>query len=832
MIGDINQMIDNYPFTIEPKCAVNRFAISEVISVPFEAPFETMDGEVNLTEGKFDIIYPVRHNFLEERLNKNIPYQPLNNFHIYTPFENDRIEFSTFLTTPHVLHAYAYTFFNFNQSVTIPFKLTTCGGIKIWVNQKLQVTFEPFTRNEPTSTEIELSFSEGQNELCVFFDDLAERDINYYFELINLSNSSIRGTIPLSIPSMEYENAERLLNAIFFEKDYFSDGSIQFRYPTELLDSSITLRIRVNPKWTTDKKEEKDGNITEFQFDDFYIELSPKEDVGVLGTVSDFTTAGITKFELGIPLSNGDYLTKEFTVSIFNEKKYRNILSGKTIQERKKEALNYYSQLNLHDINIGLSKILLESFDLNQDWEDFEASFKLIEEKGDCADFVLTPLLAIYCAFQDKFPYSMHKKIKELAIDFRYWIDEPGNDVMWFFSENHAFLFHICQYLAGTLYPDSIFSVSKKSGREQYKLGRERIDHWFDLFFQYGLSEWNSTTYIPIDLIGLFSLFIAAPDDNIKKKAKKALDTLFEIIALNFHGNVMSSTYGRVYEHNLKAMQQGELSSVINIAWKKGFFNNALRPSFLFAISNYIPPEHYHNYLEVPEGQALQAEYKQGINQAYSYIYKTKDYDLSSVINYRPFETGLQQHTVNLSLGAENPAILWINHPGERKFSGENRPSFWAGNQILPQIFQYQNHGFIRYKLKSDVLPFIHLYFPFWKIDEWEKQKDWLFIKKEDAYCAIYFSNNFELTQTNAIAKREIRSNGKEHFIYIQCSNQHESKSFDRFKKNINEIQITDYTIQTNTTTNFSIDKDTLYLNNQPINYLSGYQPIIKFKTI
>ena len=54
-----------------------------------------------------------------------------------------------------------------------------------------------------------------------------------------------------------------------------------------------------------------------------------------------------------------------------------------------------------------------------------------------------------------------------MILNFRYWIDEPGNDVMWFFSENHALLFHICQYYAGTLYPNEVFTCSGRTGRCQ-----------------------------------------------------------------------------------------------------------------------------------------------------------------------------------------------------------------------------------------------------------------------------------------------------------------------------------------------------------------------------
>ena len=69
----------------------------------------------------------------------------------------------------------------------------------------------------------------------------------------------------------------------------------------------------------------------------------------------------------------------------------------------------------------------------------------------------------------------------ELAMcGFRYWIDEPGNDVMWYFSENHAFLFHVSQYLWGCIFGKETFTVSGRTGAEQSEIGKKRVLAWFD----------------------------------------------------------------------------------------------------------------------------------------------------------------------------------------------------------------------------------------------------------------------------------------------------------------------------------------------------------------
>ena len=100
----------------------------------------------------------------------------------------------------------------------------------------------------------------------------------------------------------------------------------------------------------------------------------------------------------------------------------------------------------------------------------------------------------------------MRSAIDEAILGFRYWMDEPGNDVMWYFSENHALLFHTACYLAGALFPDAVFRRSGRIGREQSEVGRERLLDWFNHFEKHEMAEWNSAPYFPIDFKGLAAL--------------------------------------------------------------------------------------------------------------------------------------------------------------------------------------------------------------------------------------------------------------------------------------------------------------------------------------
>lgn len=293
----------------------------------------------------------------------------------------------------------------------------------------------------------------------------------------------------------------------------------------------------------------------------------------------------------------------------------------------------------------------------------------------------------------------------------------------------------------------------------------------------------------------------------------------------------MATTYGRVYEHDLKAMELGEVSNLAFITWKKGNLNTAMRSTALFCISDYIPPQLDQFFVE-DDSKAILTQYIQGIKQVYTYNFKTKNYCMSSAIHFNAFNRGHQQHSMNLSLGQDNTQV-WLNHPGESVFSGENRPSFWAGNGYSPNIRQYKQTMLLEYRIQDRFIPFIHAYLPFWKLDEIIENNNWLFVRKDKTYLGIYFSEGYERITEGAVAFREVRSNGKNHKVILTMSSEHEHQSFNQF---INEqlestIEITDndWFYQNNRIGTLAMIQDELYVNQKKVEYNAGYKVECEF---
>ncbi len=714
---------------------------------------QTFNAPINLEEGYKQIIYPVRAEFteLEENMD-DIFREDIDYKYIYTPFENSKIEFSTFIKVPTRLEVYSKFTVTSKTNEKVKFNLSTCGKVVIYVNGEKQITYAPFTRNVDSTKEIELSFGEGNNEVVIYAVELAERDVFYYYQLELVSDIKLEYSINPQISTERYNEAILFLDSLYLVRDTYKTSKIEFDY-----DQSLNLHNDYYFSYNEGFERYYESNLDENWK---LIDIANKN-VDLSGD-PDFMS--YITFQTSV---DGFVVCKRFFVSKLEK------VSPKIddLEERLEYAKNYI--VDNGQTNVNKSLIILEA---NRKYTSeveagLEQVLEIVEAKGDCADFYIVPLMLIIKRHLDLVPPKMQERIKRAILDFRYWIDEPGSDVMWWFSENHALLFHIAQYIGGDLYENEVFTVTNRIGREQYNIGKKRIIEWFEIFNKYGLAEWNSTTYIPIDLIGFISLYELAPDEEIKTLAKDGLDKLFEIMAINFNGDQMASSYGRCYEKELKAMEFGELSFITWMVWGRGYVNSTSRSTALMAITKYKVPN-FDNLLNSPS-EGIVHQYKQGIKGVEAYLFKSPDYAVGSVLNYEPGKKGHQQHTFNISLGKTNTQ-LWINHPGELVPSGENRPSYWAGNGIMPRIEQYKNNTILKYNLKDQRIGFVHMYIPHWNLTKIEILDDKIILEKDDVKVVLVTNAEIEYVTSGANSYKEIKFIGSE--ILIGCTVDYGSK--------------------------------------------------------
>lgn len=777
-------------YKIEKNTSINRWLISPVQESYFFSEEKPMNGNINQGAGFIVTEYPCRTQFLEEMRIKRVKFDDSKKYSytLYIPFENKKVEFSRFNHTPTYLNFFAKGFIESENEKIIKLKIGTTGGVKIWVNGIDEVLYTPYSRNHATYEIIELKLRAGLNEIVIYCDDLAERDINYYFEIISLGE--LQWKVDSHYLQERIDYIEELLKNAYFSKDCYCDEDVVLILDKEIQEKASVMYTMISGDPVNELRNLSGKvEIEKFQTKIKLFNTNEKP----IGFYKVFITLNI----------DGVEATKMLTMENFNT---INTPELENIEDRKKYALKHIAKHGDDTLDKTLAIIETEGFTYEAQ-RNFETEISKIEKNYDCSDFSLFSLIHMYKNNNEILPNVVKARIKKALLNFRYWIDEPGNDCMWYFSENHALCLHGGQFLAGELFKDNIFKFGK-TGEENRKIGKDRLEKWFEEFFKKGLGEWNSVTYIPIDLIAMFGLYNLTEDKEIKQLAKKALDYIFTILAENFHSGITSSSYGRVYEKELKGQLTNECSFLNWIAFGNGYLNNKLRASTLMSLSSYTIAKDILDKINLNNGENLILRV-QGEEKVKLYSYKKDSYSLSSAIDYRREKEGHQESLIHLNIKNCVQNQIWISHPGEEVPSGEGRPSFWAGNGRLPNIIQEKNILFMEYEIQNeDRVKFTHMYCDSKVYDIVETVDDrTLYLRKDKVNILIKTKEPLFLVENGPTKDREFRSLGTKNYWLIFVD---DKKDYNEFKKMISSIDI----IEKNKK-NYMIDLDNCKLDIQ-----------------
>ena len=159
-------------------------------------------------------------------------------------------------------------------------------------------------------------------------------------------------------------------------------------------------------------------------------------------------------------------------------------------------------------------------------------------------------------------------------LGFKYWIVDPGDEMMCFWSENHQLGFHACEYLVGQRYPDAIFANTGRSGRWHLERARPKVLRWLDLKSRVGFSEWDSNTYQRVNVQNLTNLADYASDTEVATKAGMMLDLIFFDMAVDSFRGVYGCSHGRAYPPGVTSGRRESTSSLQRIAWGLGVLND------------------------------------------------------------------------------------------------------------------------------------------------------------------------------------------------------------------------------------------------------------------
>ena len=605
--------------------------------------------------------------------------------------------------------------------------------------------FEPFRRNRSESVDIRLPLKAGRNRIGVFTEDLAERDTDWFFELIRLDDAPIVAGLPVDVSASEIEDVQRLAASVRPELGLNIDHPFALVFD-DGVDRDVIMRVAI-------------GNHVHERHVVWERELrlaagERRLEVCPVGAITDGMYRVVVEFQVGSAV-----VEKVIEGAFLSSLTPRPPLSG--LGERKTEASRWFARNG--ELLIGRVLAMLHSGEIDASTMRtiIERTVDFIVHREDCSDFWMVPLLWIWRDYRNRLPEDLRQAVKDAILGYRYWVDEPGNDAMWFWSENHVLCFHVAQHVAGHLFPDEIFANSGRSGRDQEREGAEKLVRWFDSIEHEGLAEWNSSAYYPIDFIGLLGLQHMA-DAPMKTRATGMLDRICQMVALHTTAGVPGGSQGRAYNKELLGGPLTELVSIVRIAFGAGWLNQSVTAPPMLAASDYEPPASAIAFADPGEGQSLEARYTQGLDHtARLVVYRTRNAQLSSVVDHHTGGHGHQQHVVDVQLSGHPLARLFVNHPGEEDPSGSHRPSFWAGNGVLPRVGQLLDVSMLVFDLGDDRIGWTHGYFGREGMGEIERFGDWLLVGSGKGAAAMFAANGLYPIESGPTAGHEVRSDGR-----------------------------------------------------------------------
>ncbi|MDP2087506.1 MAG: hypothetical protein Q8K20_20110 [Gemmobacter sp.] len=691
--------------------AIGYWRVGATQDSRYDLPDMPMKGEMDpfffLTKDKNFIPheYPCRTQFAADRRGRRPDpqgsFQPLRT---WLPFGSPRLDLSGFWFRPTHVATWAECVIRAETAGPARLSLRTCGGAVLWVNGAEAGWMAPYKRNAETAAEVDVELQAGDNTLTLYFDDLAERDARYYVQLDWLSGPQAVAGIPTACPTGLAQAVETALATMHFDAPAYTGGEVALVLP-QPIPAEADVSIRVEGDFMSHHPEK----------------LSRHLPAGSQRLVIDRAENLPGDFRHFIPTLTvqGFSATRTFGVEVCDVAAQG--AAPLSQADRVTEALTWVAEKGEPDTVAALARLGLGLSDARTE-AMIDATLPAIEDCWDCADFALVPLLWGRTRFGHLMSDRLRARVDAAILGYRYWMDEPGNDVQWYFSENHALLFHTSAYLAGALLPDATFVRSGRTGADQSATGRDRVRAWLDHFEAWEMAEFNSAPYFPIDLKGLTALYALAPDADIRERAGRSIARLLGMVADSAHHGILTAAQGRSYEHTLRAGRTLELSAITRMLWGLGRFGARFHcvPGLALAIRDHgltVDPA-------LAARASLQAgeqewSFAQGENRfAALYHAKTRDWALGSAAAYRWFDWGYQETLIHGRIGTNPDAQVWINQPGEVIHSGYGRPSYWGGSASIPRVQQYRGLAVVWFDGQPEQPDFTHAWFPAPVFDE------------------------------------------------------------------------------------------------------------------
>ena len=471
------------------------------------------------------------------------------------------------------------------------------------------------------------------------------------------------------------------------------------------------------------------------------------------------------------------------------------------IDERRRLVLEHYAnnvEIGIHRIWTPVARYALGQYD-RVDESAIRWTCEFIAARNDCADFVIQGILRLmfWEREQRRLSPEINALMKDTILGFKYWIDEPGDTVMYMGSENHRLLFHVAEWMAGFAFPTDEFTNSRQNGVFHYHKAFTYITEWLRQRGRFGFDEWHSNSYFPICIAPLLNVYDFATHEGqykLRQMVSAVLDEMFFNLASDSYQGVWGTTHGRSYGIYVKYPDFEGSSALCWLLFGNGSLTKGISgmAPVCLGTSAYEPPRIIFD-MATDSTSVIEAKERHGILRTSAHhadfvVYRTPDYMLSGLQDHRKGEFESSTHTAQITLG--NKANIFWSCPHTTGEGSGLRPDYWSGNSAMPRVIQHKNVMSLTFRL-NDFTWMSHAWFPLELFDAVRFVGQWAFVRVNQGYVGIYSQNGMRVGDDGQYAGRELQCAARENTWLVECGREADWGSFDVFVKALSAARVT-----------------------------------------
>lgn len=423
---------------------------------------------------------------------------------------------------------------------------------------------------------------------------------------------------------------------------------------------------------------------------------------------------------------------------------------------------------------------------------------EFIAGRQDCSDFSLQGLLRLMYWEREQQRLSSHLNamMKDTVLGFKYWVDEPGDTVMFMASENHRLLFHVAEWMAGQLFPTEEFTNTGQRGLFHAARGRAYIAEWLRQRGRFGFDEWHSNAYFPVVLAPLANVFdfAIAEEYKLREMAGAVLDYMAFILAADTYQGIFGTTHGRSYGRYLTHPEFETTAAVCWLWYSTGSLVRGTRELMgpvALASGGYRPPEMMTD-IATDTTAVVESRQRQGLlsgtQQSASFcVYRTPDYLISGLQDHRKGEYESSTHVAQVTLG--NRVVIFWSCPLTSGEGSGHRPDYWSGHATLPRVIQVKNVMSLTWQ-PSELAWMTHCFFEQHLFDEVAFEGAWAFARSDNGYVAIHSQRGMTVGDRGQYAGRELIAPASENTWLVECGREADWGSFAAFVEAVSSAGI------------------------------------------